>query len=48
MVIEPFDWIGNFNKKQSLFGLRISQSHKYEYFILSNDVGFQMSIWLND
>ena len=32
MVIEPFDSIGKFNKKTPLFGLRVSQLHKYEYF----------------
>ena len=49
MLIEPFDWIGNFNKK--ILPFLVWEFLNYtdmNIFILSNAVGIEMSIWLND
>ena len=48
MEIEPFDWIGNFNKKNPFLGWEFLNYTNMNIFILSNDVGIEMSIWLND
>ena len=48
MIIEPFDGIGNFNKKRPFLVLEFLNYTNMNIFILSNDVGIEMSIWLND
>ena len=48
MVIEAFDWIGTFNKKSPFLVWEFLNYTNMNVYILSNDVGIEMNIWLND